>query len=308
MITLPETYRILVADDEPDVAAVTRLGLRSMRYRGKVVEIASVPTGREAVDFIRQHPDTAVLLLDVVMESLTAGLDACRQVRSELGNRFIRILLRTGQPGIAPEKKAIDEYDIDGYLPKAELTSTRLYASVRTALKAFDELVELERHRSLLKFIHDSVVVLHAFEPLETTLQNILAAAAAISGASLAVLDLETFEDRGNPRRYLVHLSTDPDAAAARSAAQAIAARVTADLADPAARDAAPFGDGFLVPLLLSRELGYGWLYLEGGKRDTLVDQMIPILTAHAANALYSAVAQAMLAAREGPFYDSVTV
>ncbi|MBI4640021.1 MAG: response regulator, partial [Candidatus Tectomicrobia bacterium] len=167
MITMPDKHRILIVDDEPDVAAVTRLSLRDLNYRGRSVEFATASTGREAVEAMRARPDTSVILLDVVMETATAGLDACRAIREELGNRFVRILLRTGQPGVAPERKTIDEYDIDDYLPKAELTTNRLYVSIRTALKAFEELVELERHRQTLTLIHDSVASLRSFEPLE---------------------------------------------------------------------------------------------------------------------------------------------
>src|SRR5262249_27222804 len=133
--------RLLIADDEPDMHAVTKLSLKGLRRGGKRVEFLSATSGREAVEILRRDPDVAVMLVDVVMETDSAGLDACRAIRGELGNRFVRILLRTGQPGVAPERQTIDEYDIDGYLPKAELSSGRLYTAVRTALKAHGELM-----------------------------------------------------------------------------------------------------------------------------------------------------------------------
>src|SRR5262249_59490184 len=148
--TLSMAPHVLIVDDEPDIHAVTRLSLRGLRYRNREVKFISASSGAEAVAIVKSRPDVAVMLLDVVMESASAGLDACRTIRDELGNRFVRILLRTGQPGAAPEKQTIDEFDIDGYLPKAELTTNRLYAAVRTALKAWEELIELERHRDLL--------------------------------------------------------------------------------------------------------------------------------------------------------------
>lgn len=308
MITLPSRHRILIVDDEPDIAAVTRLSLKGVSYRGRPVEFATAATGKEAVEAMRAQPDISVILLDVVMETATAGLDACRAIREELGNHFVRILLRTGQPGVAPERKTIEEYDIDGYLPKAELTTNRLYAAVRTALKAFEELVELERHRRVFAFLHDSVISLRAFEPLEVTLQRILATAVATVPSPLAVLDLETFEDRGNPRRCLLHLSKEADPARAQAAAAAVAARVAAEPTARALRAAGPFAEGFLVPLALHRELGYGWIYLEGAVPGELAVQALSLLAAHASNALYSSVAQAMLAAREGSFYDSLIV
>src|SRR5262249_7102302 len=160
-------------------------------------------------------------------------------IRDELGNRFVRILLRTGQPGAAPEKRTIDEFDIDGYLPKAELTTNRLYAAVRTALKAWEELIELERHRELLAAIHDCVISLASFEPLEASLGRILETAVAICPTALAILELQSFEKEGNPRRWFVYLSTDPDAMQAKAAALAVGARIAQD---PAARAVSEVG------------------------------------------------------------------
>ena len=67
-------------------------------------------------------------------------------------------------------------------------------------------------------------------------------------------------------------------------------------------------GDGILLPLRLHRELGSGWIYLEGAGGDPLTTQALALLAAHAENALYSAVAQDALRAREGPCYDSLIV
>ena len=83
--------RVLVVDDEPDVAAVTRLSLRGMDHNGRPVELVAAASGAEGVAALRADPDIAVVLLDVVMETDTAGLDACRAIREELGNRFVRI-------------------------------------------------------------------------------------------------------------------------------------------------------------------------------------------------------------------------
>lgn len=308
MIRLPEKHRVLVVDDEPDVHAVSKLSLRGLRLGSRSVELASASSGAQAVEAMRSNPGTAVILLDVVMESEHAGLDACRAIRGELGNRLVRILLRTGQPGAAPERETIDGYDIDGYLAKAELTSTRLYAAVRTALKAFEELVELERYRQVLSFIHQSSLSLPSFQRLEISLETLLATAIGIAPAPLAVLELQTFEEQGNPRRFLVHLSTDLDAEAGKAGALAIAAQVTASASHESLKRGGDFGDGFLVPLVLHRELGRGYIYLQAKVTDSLALTALPLLAAHAGNALYSAVAQALLAAREGPFFDSVTV
>ncbi len=304
MIAISETHRVLVVDDEPDVFAISKLSLRKLRYKDRPVELVHCSSGSEAIALMREHPETAVILLDVVMESDSAGLDACRTIREELGNRLVRVLLRTGQPGVAPEKKAIDDYDIDGYLLKTELTSTRLYAAVRTAIKAHEELVELERHRELLKFVHESACQLHAFDTVDFALQKILAAAAMITSSPLAVLSLQTFDEVGDPRQCLLHLSEDETAA---DRAAAIAEQVQADAVIGTTRELIDWGEGLLIPLVLHRELGNGWVYLDG-QFDLFVRLVLPVLAAHAGNALYAAVAQRILEEREGPFYSSMGV
>ncbi|MDQ3643168.1 MAG: hypothetical protein M3450_17310 [Actinomycetota bacterium] len=298
------TMRILVVDDEPDVAAVTRLSLRGMRHAGRPVELVIETTGAGAVAAMRADPGIAVILLDVVMETDTAGLDACRAIREELGNRFVRILLRTGQPGAAPERATIDDYDIDGYLPKAELTTTRLYAAVRTALKAFDELVDLDRHHRVLALLNDTAVSLHPYEPFEVMLQRILGAATALVPTPLAVVGLHVRPPGGEPREWLLHLATssDDDPAAAAAAA---AERVEAHLAEEDEPEPGSAAGGFLVPFTLHHDLGEGWLYVDGVVADPLARSALPLLGAHAANALYSAAVHPPTPARRAVIVES---
>ncbi len=308
MIRLGDTHRVLIVDDEPDVATVTRLSLRGMHRGDRAVELVDVTTGAAAVEDMRMHPDTSVILLDVVMETATAGLDACRTIREELGNRFVRILLRTGQPGVAPERATIDDFDIDGYLPKAELTTTRLYSEVRTALKAYEELVELERHRQALTLISDAACAMDSSEPLDMVLQRILVTAAILAPTSLAVLELRTFDHEGDPKTWLLHHSPDGHDAEQLDVAMEISDRVNADPAARAISRAGPLDQGFLVPIVVRRDLGEGWLYFDGPVVDPLARHILPVLAAHASNAVYATVAQRILSERDGPMYDSLIV
>jgi len=298
---------VLVVDDEPDVVAVTRLSLKGLRHDDRPVELAAAATGAAALEDMAAHPETAVVLLDVVMESATAGLDACRAIRGQLGNGFVRILLRTGQPGVAPERTTIDDFDIDGYLPKAELSTNRLYAAVRTALRAHAHLTELERHRRALWAVNDSAASLRSFDPIDVTLQRILASAVALSPTPVALLELHTFEPDGEPQQWVLHMATAGTAEGAAAAAD-ISARMAADPAAQSRKEAGPWASGFLVPLVLPRDLGKGWLYLDGPVDDPLACSALPLLAVHATNALYAGVAQSMLAGREGPFFDSLIV
>jgi CheY-like chemotaxis protein len=286
---MTDSLRVLVADDEPDVLAVTRLSLRNMRHGGRPVELVPVTTGAGTVAAMKADPGIAVILLDVVMETDTAGLDACRAIREDLGNRFVRILLRTGQPGAAPERATIDDYDIDGYLPKAELTTTRLYAAVRTALKAFDELVDLDRHHRALLLLNETAVSLHPYEPLRFMLERILGAIAALVPTPLAVVGVELQRPGAEPHRTVVHLSTSDDDPAPAETAAAAAEKVQAYLAEETEPEAGAAADGYVVPFTLHEGLGSGWLFAAGVVPDALARSVLPLLAAHAANAVYSA-------------------
>jgi CheY-like chemotaxis protein len=290
--TVDPPLRVLVVDDEPDVAAVTRLSLKNMRHDGRPIELLTAATGAAAVATMRANPDIAVILLDVVMESDTAGLDACRAIRDDLGNRLVRILLRTGQPGVAPERATIDDYDIDGYLPKTELTTNRLYVAVRTALKAYEELVDLDRYRRALVLLNETAASLHPDEPFDVVLQRILGAAAALVPTPLAVvgLRLERGSPAGEPRRWVHHLSTAGEDLSER--ANEVATRIDAELEDATEPEPGPAAGGYLAPFKLHQGVGQGWLYVDGAVGDPLARLALPLLAEHAANALYSAAVQ----------------
>jgi len=293
LIKLPRKHRVLVVDDEPDVYSVTKLSLRGMKYNDRRVEFAQALTGQEAVEDLTEHPETSVILLDVVMEHAKAGLDACRRIREELENQNVRILLRTGQPGDVPERKVIDEYDLDGYLVKQELKSGRLYSTVRTALKAYEELIELERHRRLLDFVHKISAQFMSFEPLDKILHDIMAGAIGISEAEFGVMCLHFFESVDS---QVTHLIADPPDK--QESAKGLADQIDKDPAVHMMSQPAEYRDGYLIPLLLHRELGHGWIYLQASDIDRLVVKVMPFLSAHAVNALYAFVARGIAEGR----------
>ena len=140
-------WKVLIVDDEPEVHAVTRLVLGGFRFEGIRLDFLSAHSAAEARSLLRRHPDIAVLLLDVVMESEQAGLELVRDVREELANPFVRIVLRTGQAGQAPEHEVIAAYDINDYKEKTELTAARLATTMYAALRAYRDMRTIEAHR-----------------------------------------------------------------------------------------------------------------------------------------------------------------
>lgn len=140
-------WKIIVVDDKEQVHAVTHLALQNFRYKNKSLELIPAYSSKEGQQLLEENPDTAVLLLDVVMERDEAGLDLVKYIREKLHNRFIRIILRTGQPGIAPEQSVIEEYDINGYILKTELTQQKLFCFLLTAIRSYHNLLTVEEAR-----------------------------------------------------------------------------------------------------------------------------------------------------------------
>ncbi|MEG5001953.1 ATP-binding protein [Microcoleus sp. B4-D4] len=135
--TPTESWKILIVDDEAQVHIATNIALRKFVFENKSLKFISAYSAKEAKQLIQEHPDVAIILLDVIMETDDAGLEFVKYVREVLGNQLVRIILRTGQPGQVPEKSIIINYDINDYKTKTELTTSKLYTTVLTALRSF---------------------------------------------------------------------------------------------------------------------------------------------------------------------------
>ncbi|WP_430460073.1 DUF3369 domain-containing protein [Thalassolituus sp. LLYu03] len=157
------TWRVLIADDEPDVHRITRMVLSGFQFDGRRLELLSAYSGEEACQIMAQNNDIAMILLDVVMEDDHAGLNTARYIREELRNRYTRIVLRTGQPGQAPEHEVIRTYDINDYKDKTELTTTKLNTLMYATLRSYRDICVLNEHRrGLERVIRASAKVLSA--------------------------------------------------------------------------------------------------------------------------------------------------
>lgn len=158
-------WRVLVVDDEPDVHRITRMVLTGFQFDGRRVELISAYTGEEAREIMQQNDDIAVALLDVVMEEDHSGLEVARFIREDLHNRYTRIVLRTGQPGQAPEQEVIRTYDINDYKDKTELTTTKLNTLMYATLRSYRDICILDEHRrGLERVIKASAEVFSAGE------------------------------------------------------------------------------------------------------------------------------------------------
>ncbi|MBK8971473.1 MAG: EAL domain-containing protein [Hahellaceae bacterium] len=149
-------WKVLIVDDDDDVHRATFYSLKGTEVLGRRLDFISAFSATEAMRVLKAQPDIAVILLDVVMEDETAGLRLVKTIRQELNLPDVRIVLRTGQPGYAPEEEAIRDYDINDYKAKNELTHTRLLTTITAAIRSFAYIRALAEGRKDLERIVDA--------------------------------------------------------------------------------------------------------------------------------------------------------
>ncbi len=149
----PAPWTLLVVDDDQAVHEGTRFALEAFSLHGRGLRLVGAHSGAEGLAQMRAHPDVAIVLLDVVMETDDAGLRLARAIREELGNELVRIILRTGQPGQAPEHHVVVDFDINDYKAKTELTADRLFTTITAALRSYEQLKKLDDMRAGLELI-----------------------------------------------------------------------------------------------------------------------------------------------------------
>ena len=148
-------WKVLIVDDDVLIHRATTLALEDCTFENKPLMFLHAHSGAEAKDLIQAHPDTALILLDVVMETHDAGLQVVQYIRAELSNHQVRIILRTGQPGEAPEASVILDYDINDYRLKTELTRQKLITVVISSLRSYCNILTIENQNSELTYTLD---------------------------------------------------------------------------------------------------------------------------------------------------------
>ena len=199
----PETpalppWKILIVDDEPDIHAVTRLVLGDFRFESRRLQFLSAYSGSEGKQLLKDNPDIALMLLDVVMETDHAGLDVARWTRDELNNH---IVLRTGQPGQAPEQRVTTDYDINDYKEKTELTTQKLTATVRVALRGYRDIMAVERARQGLERVIGASTHIFSHQRSAEFASAVLSQLVALAGMDRGALYVRVPPPAAGPRR-----------------------------------------------------------------------------------------------------------
>jgi len=200
--TFPEAstarrWKIAVIDDDHAVHEGTRFALSDYNLNGQTLEILSAYSAAEGRTLMRAHPDIAAVLLDVIMETDAAGLDLVEYIRNEIKNETVRIILRTGQPGQAPERRVIVQYDINDYKAKTELTADKLFTSLTAALRSYQQLERMVQTRRGLEIIIDAASTLYDFKSMQRLAEGVLTQIASLLNVDCA--GILVLRDDGNP-------------------------------------------------------------------------------------------------------------
>jgi signal transduction histidine kinase len=179
-------WKVAVIDDEPAVHDGTRFALSDYKLNGQGLEILSAYSAAEGRELMRGNPDVAVVLLDVIMESDAAGLDLVQFIRNQLKNETVRIILRTGQPGQAPERRVIVDYDINDYKAKTELTADKLFTSLTAALRSYQQLQRMVETRRGLEIIIEAASTLFDFKSMQRLAEGVLTQIASLLNVDCA--------------------------------------------------------------------------------------------------------------------------
>ena len=284
-------WKVLVVDDEPDVRRLTTLNLHGFEFAGRSLELIEAGSAAEARDKLAAFPDIALALIDVVMESDDAGLKLVEFIRTELKNRMIRLVIRTGQPGVAPERFVIDNFDIDDYKDKTELTVQKLYTTVRSALKGFRDLQTIELNRSGLARILDVTPELYNLhrDRLEEYFRGVLIQLVGICNLShsgmISTIDGLVATMEGKDIRIRAGIGDFGDHAEGETRRHEIAELCSRAVLRHEVPDELRHG-AMVVPLQVKNEV-LGFVYLESGTELSVDDrELIRVMANQCAAAL----------------------
>ncbi len=201
------TWRIMIVDDDEDVHSTTTFALGNLEMQQRALEFVHAYSAAQARELLKVEPDIAVILLDVVMEQDDAGLHLVRYIRETLKMSDARIILRTGQPGYAPEIDAIRDFDINDYKTKSELTRIKLFTTVTAAVRSYEQIRTINSSRRGLNRIVRASTELMALHGVQNFAAGVLAQVADLLGVRAdGVLCAQEAAD-GNGRALMVMAS-----------------------------------------------------------------------------------------------------
>lgn len=281
-------WKIIIADDEEEVHTITKMVLEDFEFNERPLTFLSAYSGEEALQLIKENPDTAIILLDVVMESDDAGLEVARQIREEQKNEFVRIILRTGQPGKAPENKVISTYEINDYKEKTELTSVKLFTTITASLRNYRDLRIIEKNRRGLEQIIDASKNLFQRQELCRFSQGVLTQLLSILNLDECSLYLQdsafTASQFGEDDFVILAATGELKDKVGKRMKEAVREEILADVNQALEKKQSFYTDGKFVGYFTTRSGSRHLLYLKGCRHLTDLDKsLVDIFVANVA-------------------------
>lgn len=205
-----EKWKVIIVDDEREVHQLTKMVLSDFEFDGKRLDFISAYSEAEAQRVIQDNPDTAIILLDVVMDQDDSGLRIVKYIREQLKYQSVRIILRTGQPGQAPEKMVITDYDINDYKEKTELTTQKLFTTIMAALRSYRDIMVIENNKAGLEKIINASADLFELKSMKKFASGVLTQLTSILNLHKNALHCNSFAvTKGKEEIYIIAATGD---------------------------------------------------------------------------------------------------
>lgn len=201
-----KTWRILVVDDDESVHQVTKLVLLDATIENRPLDIVSVYSSVQAKEILQNDSSFCMAFIDVVMETDHAGLELVEWIRKDLKNQTIRLVLRTGQAGTAPESSVIRDFDINDYKDKTDFTAGKMTTTVYASIRAYRDIVTIKRSldgfKNLIKSTHD-LLKISQFRPFGSAALDHLLTLMDLDSSALYIARSQTDFDNDTQNRII---------------------------------------------------------------------------------------------------------
>jgi response regulator RpfG family c-di-GMP phosphodiesterase len=268
-------WKVLIVDDESEIHNVTKLVLSDFQFDGKGLEFLSTYTAEETKKVLAENTDIAVVLLDVVMEEEDSGLKLVKHIRQELKNDLIRIVLRTGQPGQAPEKKVIVDYDINDYKEKTELTAQKLFTCMITSIRSYRDITTIFNNKRGLEKIIESSTSIFEVQSMKKFASGVLIQLTSILNLNKNAIYCQTSSfaaTRGEDGFHIMAATGDYSEGIDRHIKDVVPNKVLKYLERASKEKKSTYGDNYIIMYFRSEIGSENMIYLERTKKLSDID------------------------------------
>jgi len=133
--TQPTHWKILITDDQEMIHVMIKHYLSGYQFKGSGLQFIDAFSGQDAKTLLKDNPDIAVVLLDVMLEEPDTGFQIVQYIRETLNNKLLKIIMLTGKLNIDKAKFFFMKYDIDIYCPKYDIN--KIYFMMTASLRAY---------------------------------------------------------------------------------------------------------------------------------------------------------------------------